>query len=234
MKLQYVAIRCSLNNKQESPKRITKTKDLLYDATEKNNLEDSLRIIFPFVGAWREIVGTYIGFTLEDPGRLARVGRYTNILGSSDPDGDGRGFWYEDPQSGDPYFKFPEIFGLPAALRAAGVKSFFEAPVAQLSQGTSWIPGIGPLAQIPASFIFRNKKMGKKNFWSKKSGKKFCIVGKNLLTWLLWCIMRIKFLKLHFGVKKCALYTAFYGKRKVWSLISLCEPYRPIKDDTLG
>jgi hypothetical protein len=136
---------------------VTKTKDLLYDATEKNNLEDSLRIIFPFVGAWREIVGTYIGFTLEDPGRLARVGRYTNILGSSDPDGDGRGFWYEDPQSGDAYFKFPEIFGLPAALRAAGVKSFFEAPVAQLSQGTSWIPGIGPLAQIPASFIFRNK-----------------------------------------------------------------------------
>lgn len=135
---------------------ITKTKDLLYDATEKNNLEDSLRIIFPFVGAWREVAGRYISFTLEDPGRLMRAGRYTNILGSSDPDGDGRGFWYEDPQSGDVYFKFPEIFGLPAALRAAGVKTFFEAPVSQLSQGLSWIPGLGPLAQIPASFIFRN------------------------------------------------------------------------------
>ena len=135
---------------------VTKTKDLLYDATEKNNLEDVLRIIFPFIGAWREVAGRYISFTLEDPSRLVRAGRYTNILGSSDPDGDGRGFWYEDPQSGDNFFKFPEIFGLPAALRLAGVKSFFEAPVSQLSQGMSWIPGLGPLAQIPASFIFKN------------------------------------------------------------------------------
>lgn len=135
---------------------ITKTKDLLYDATEKNNLEDALRIIFPFVSAWREIGGTYAGLMLEDPSRLARIGRYTNNLAQSDPDGDGRGFFYEDPQSGDQYFKFPEIFGFPAALRAAGVKSFFEAPVKQLSQGMSWVPGLGPLAQIPASFIFKN------------------------------------------------------------------------------
>ena len=135
---------------------ITKTKELLYDASEKNNLEDSLRIIFPFVGAWREIAGRYISFMIEDPGRLARTARYTNIMSTPDTDGDGRGFIYEDPQSGEPYFKFPEIFGLPAALRLAGVKSFFEAPVAQLSQGMNWIPGLGPLAQIPMSYIFRN------------------------------------------------------------------------------
>jgi len=135
---------------------ITKTKDLLYDATEKNNLEDALRIIFPFVGAWREIAGTYGNLMLEDPSRLARIGRYTNNLAQSDPDGDGRGFFYEYPQSGEQYFKFPEIFGFPAALRAAGVKSFFEAPVKQLSQGMSWVPGLGPLAQIPASFLFKN------------------------------------------------------------------------------
>jgi len=135
---------------------INKTKDLLYDASEKNNLEDVLRIIFPFVGAWREVAGRYASFMLEDLSRASRAARYSNLLHTSDPDGDGRGFWYEDPQSGDNYFKFPEIFGLPAALRAAGVKSFFEAPVQQLSQGMSWIPGLGPLAQIPASVIWKN------------------------------------------------------------------------------
>lgn len=135
---------------------VNKTKDLLYDASEKNNLEDVLRIIFPFVGAWREVAGRYASFMLEDLSRASRAARYSNLLHTSDPDGDGRGFWYEDPQTGDNYFKFPEIFGLPAALRAAGVKSFFEAPVQQLSQGMSWIPGLGPLAQIPASVIWKN------------------------------------------------------------------------------
>jgi len=135
---------------------ITKTKELLYDASNKNNLEDITRIIFPFASAWREIAGRYMSFMIEDPSRLARAARFANNLGQADPDGDGRGFIYEDPQTGDNFFRFPEIFGLPIALRAAGVKSFFEAPVKQLSQGMSWIPGVGPLAQIPMSFALRN------------------------------------------------------------------------------
>jgi len=136
---------------------VSKTKGLLYDASSRNNLEDSLRIIFPFIGAWREIIGTYAGLILEDPTRLTRGVRYAGNLGQADPDGDGRGFWYQDPQSKQMFFKFPMWFGLPAALKAAGVDSFFEAPVSQLSQGMSWIPGLGPLAQIPASFLLRNK-----------------------------------------------------------------------------
>ena len=136
---------------------VSKTKGLLYDASSRNNLEDSLRIIFPFIGAWREIIGTYAGLILEDPSRLTRGVRYAGNLGQADPDGDGRGFWYQDPQSKQMFFKFPMWFGLPTALKAAGVDAFFEAPVSQLSQGMSWIPGLGPLAQIPASFLLRNK-----------------------------------------------------------------------------
>lgn len=135
---------------------LNKTKGLLYDASQKNNFEDISRIIFPFIGAWREILGRYMSFMIEDPSVAARFGRISYGLTQADPDKDGRGFWYRDPQTNELYFKFPSIMGFGAGLQLSGVDAFFEAPVAQLSQGMSWIPGLGPLAQIPASFLLRN------------------------------------------------------------------------------
>jgi hypothetical protein len=140
---------------------LEKTKGLLYDASEKNNLEDTLRIIAPFISAWKNVLGTYAGLMLEDPTVATRFGRYSNMMMHSDPDKDGRGFWYKDPQTGETYFKFPAIMGLnlPAFLldKVSGVNPFFEAPVSQLSQGMSWLPGLGPIAQLPATFLLRNK-----------------------------------------------------------------------------
>ena len=138
---------------------LEKTKGLLYDASEKNNLEDILRIVTPFVSAWREVLGTYIGLMIEDPTVATRFGRFAGQLMNSDPDKDGRGFWYRDPQTDQMYFKFPAIPGMPswALDKLTGVSAFFEAPVSQLSQGLSWVPGLGPIAQIPASFLLRNK-----------------------------------------------------------------------------
>lgn len=139
---------------------LTETKNLLYDASQKNNLEDILRIIMPFAPAWRQILGTYMGMMLEDPTVATRFGRYANTMYHSDPDEDGRGFFYKDPQTGESYFKFPwpgSLIGIPDPIKAfTGVDAFFEAPVKQLSQGMSWLPGIGPLAQIPANFMLRN------------------------------------------------------------------------------
>jgi len=138
---------------------IEKTKGLLYDASEKNNLEDILRIVTPFVSAWREVLGTYIGLMIEDPTVATRFGRFAGQLMNSDPDKDGRGFWYRDPQTDQMYFKFPAIPGMPSWVldKITGGSAFFEAPVSQLSQGLSWVPGLGPIAQIPASFLLRNK-----------------------------------------------------------------------------
>lgn len=135
---------------------IDSTKNLLYDASSKNNLEDVLRIVAPFVSAWREVLGNYVGMMFEDPTVATRFGRFTKQLSDADPDEDGRGFFYKDPQTGESYFKFPMIFGLPIGLKMTGVDAFFEAPVKQLSQGMSWVPALGPLAQIPASFMLRN------------------------------------------------------------------------------
>jgi hypothetical protein len=138
---------------------IEKTKGLLYDASEKNNLEDILRIVTPFVSAWREVLGTYVGLMIEDPTVATRFGRFAGQLMNSDPDKDGRGFWYRDPQTDQMYFKFPAIPGMPswALDKMTGVSAFFEAPVSQLSQGLSWVPGLGPIAQIPASFLLKDK-----------------------------------------------------------------------------
>ena len=135
---------------------LEKTKGLLYDASSKSNLEDILRIVMPFAPAWREILGTYMGRIIEDPTIATRFGRYVNTAMNSDPDRDGRGFFYKDPTSGDLYFKFPVIPSLQKGLALTGTDAFFKAPVKQLSQGMSWIPGLGPFAQIPASFILRN------------------------------------------------------------------------------
>ena len=138
---------------------LEKTKGLLYDASEKNNLEDILRIVTPFVSAWREVLGTYVGLMIEDPTVATRFGRFAGQLMNSDPDKDGRGFWYRDPQTDQMYFKFPAIPGMPswALDKLTGGSAFFEAPVSQLSQGLSWVPGLGPIAQLPATFLLRNK-----------------------------------------------------------------------------
>jgi hypothetical protein len=135
---------------------LEKTKHLLYDASQKNNLEDITRIIMPFASAWRQVLGTYMGMMIEDPTIATRFGRYANTMYNSDPDKDGRGFFYKDPQTGESYFKFPAILGLPLGLNLTGTNAFFEAPVKQLSQGMSWMPGLGPIGQIPANWLLRN------------------------------------------------------------------------------
>ena len=134
-----------------------RTKGLLYDASSKNNLEDITRIIMPFASAWKDVAGRYMSFMVEDPSLAFKFNRYANQAGRADYDHDGRGFWYKDPQSGQAYFKFPAITLFSQALGATGVNAFFEAPVSSLSQGMSWLPALGPLGQIPASFLLRNK-----------------------------------------------------------------------------
>jgi len=135
---------------------LQKTKELLYDASARSNLEDILRITMPFVTAWREIIGRWTSLMIEDPSIATRFNRFSFGLTQADPDQDGRGFFYKDPQSDQMYFQFPSLLGLGNVLNLYDTEVLAEAPVSQLSQGISWMPGLGPLAQIPASFILRN------------------------------------------------------------------------------
>jgi len=129
---------------------LDEVKGLLYNASTRNNLEDSLRILAPFAVAWREILGTYAQFAATNPINTYRQFQrvYTGLEGA-DPENDGRGFIYNDPVSGQAMFKFPMSGVLARALTGTGAE--LEAPISQLSQGISVIPALGPYGQLAVS-----------------------------------------------------------------------------------
>jgi len=129
---------------------LDEVKGLLYNASNRNNLEDALRIVAPFATAWREILGTYGTLFLANPVNTYRQFQrvYTGLEGA-DPENDGRGFIYKDPVSNQAMFKFPMSGVLARALTGTGAE--LEAPLSQLSQGISVIPALGPYGQIAVS-----------------------------------------------------------------------------------
>ena len=131
---------------------LEETKGLLFDASNRTNLEDALRIIMPFAPAWREVLGTYIGFLKGNPIGTARSFQrvYTGALGA-DVDNDGRGFFYSDPTTGQKMFAFPGSGTL--AKIFTGVNAPLEAPVKRFSQGINAYPSLGPMMQVAASAL---------------------------------------------------------------------------------
>jgi hypothetical protein len=125
------------------------TKETLFNATERSNLEDIFRIIIPFGAAWREILGTYGKFLYEDPTKIRRAQLVYNGAVNFDPDNDGQGFFYKDPITGQNTFNIP--FSGDLAKLLTGVNAPLQAPVKGLSMGLQVIPAIGPVAQIAAS-----------------------------------------------------------------------------------
>ena len=142
---------------------LARAKELLYNATERNNLVDIGRVILPFANAWREVLGTYMTQFADDAFRLVRsTQRVYTGLKNADPDQDGRGFFYNDPRTGDLMFTFPFSdnvmrFAMKQAGIEGGPKSVtMEAPVKQLSQGLNVLPALGPMAQFAAGSVMPN------------------------------------------------------------------------------
>lgn len=127
---------------------LRETKETLYNAASRNNLEDVLRILVPFGVAYREVLGTYAKFLIEDPTRIRRAQLVYNGLSNADPDNDGQGFFYKDPTTGENVFNFPMSGELSKLL--TGVRAPLQAPVKRLSLGLQIIPSVGPIGQILA------------------------------------------------------------------------------------
>ena len=126
------------------------TKELLYDASNKNNWEDALRIISPFAGAWKDVAGHYLSLSLTDTAHVYRTTtRVFNGLQNADPDKDGRGIFYRDPQSNEMMFSFP-LSGALAKI-FTGINAPIAGPLKRLSQGIGFYPAIGPWAQLAVS-----------------------------------------------------------------------------------
>lgn len=128
---------------------LDRTKETLYNASSRNNLEDVMRIVIPFGVAHREVMARYMKFVIQDPTRLRRAQLAYKGFESFDPDADGEGFFYKDPVTGESTFNFPLSGELTKLV--TGVEAPLAAPVKRLSLGLQVIPGMGPAMQIAAS-----------------------------------------------------------------------------------
>jgi hypothetical protein len=127
--------------------------DLFFNNVDKSNLTDSLRIIAPFAAAWAEVAGRYSMELIQNPARIRKTQLLYRGAEGFDPDNDGRGMIYKDPQSGDMMFTFP-LSGrvIKAVTGQEGIN--LSAPVKRLSAGLAIIPSVGPMFQIAASQVF--------------------------------------------------------------------------------
>jgi hypothetical protein len=130
---------------------LNSTKETLFNAVERNNLEDILRIIVPFGPAWREVLKRYGSFLVEDPTRIRRAQLVYNGAVNFDPNNDGQGFFYKDPITGQNTFNIP--FSGDFAKIITGVNAPLQANVKGLSMGLQVIPSVGPVVQMVASEV---------------------------------------------------------------------------------
>lgn len=130
---------------------LRQTKELLYNATERSNLEDVMRIVVPFGSAWKEVLGTYAKNLVEDPTRIRKAQLIFDGGRKFDPENDGQGFFYKDPTTGEYSFNFPFSGDITQLITGQDVS--LQAPVKRISIGLGVIPSIGPMAQIAASKI---------------------------------------------------------------------------------
>ena len=138
---------------------------MLYNATERRNATDVLRVISPFAQQQIEFFGRMGRFFLSpvaggrlgyvpNPQSLRKLQLIVDGGKEADPDGDGRGFFFKNPQTGQWSFTFP----LTGALTemATGIRSPLVAPVKGVAMGLDVRPGLGPFATIAASQILKD------------------------------------------------------------------------------
>jgi hypothetical protein len=99
---------------------LDETKKLFYNAAEKSNFADIMRIIAPFGSAWAEVTKKWATILATDPDAFKRTTKGVQSLTTADPDNDGRGFFYKHPTSGEYVFNYPLSENLAPLLITAG------------------------------------------------------------------------------------------------------------------
>ena len=138
---------------------------MVYNAVDRRNSTDILRLISPFAQQQAEFLGRMARFATT-PVAGGSLGYLPNLKTArkmqlmieggreADPDNDGRGLFYKDPQSGQWSFAFPFTGDL--AKATLGVNAQLAAPVRGLFLGLDVRPGLGPFATIAASKILKD------------------------------------------------------------------------------
>lgn len=159
---------------------LDQTRDLLYDAAQRGQLSDVLRIVFPFAEAQKEVMKVWAKIGVENPNVARRAQQV--IQGAR-----GAGVFYTDPQTGEEMFTFPgsEILTehtvglkIPLVGRVQGLNMF----------GSGVMPGVGPAVQIPVRWMLPDKPKydDLRDFldpFGASAGERQGIVEQNLPSW---------------------------------------------------
>lgn len=134
----------------------------VYNAVDRRNATDVLRFLSPFAQQQAEFLGRMARFAfvpvqggelgyLPNANSLRKLQLIVEGGREVDPDGDGRGLFYKDPNTGQWSFQFPLTGELTKFV--TGVKAPVAAPVRGVFLGLDYRPGLGPFGTIAASQI---------------------------------------------------------------------------------
>jgi hypothetical protein len=130
---------------------LEETKRLLYDVTTKHNASDALRNVFPFAEAWAEIITVWSRIMFENPRVFRRAQQGVEAARE-------QGFFYTDG-NGEEVFAYPGSEFITRALLGTGedTEVKFTGSVAGVNLALGqYIPGFGPVAQVPVSMLVPN------------------------------------------------------------------------------
>jgi hypothetical protein len=129
------------------------TKDLFYDLHHRSQFFDVTRLLFPFGEAFKDSAKKYTELVAQHPVLPYRLTQVIEAGRNADLNGDGKGFFYTDEQTGQEMFAFPGSSALLGMLGQEGAGQL-RAPLQNLNiLGTTVIPGFGPAVQIAAAEI---------------------------------------------------------------------------------
>lgn len=116
---------------------LDETQKLFYNAAEKSNFADILRVVAPFGSAWAEVMSSWTKIVLNNPEALKRAGVTVQGLKNADPDADGKGFFWKDPVSGE------YVFNYPFNEQLGPLRSYFGGIGAVAGAALGGLPGAG-------------------------------------------------------------------------------------------